>query len=133
LPGLPLPGKIVRPAELYHYGVEGGIAMVTFRIDWGLVDNTNRANLKATRPGQKVNYIAAKDLVLVGNGHKKEHIDIVNHEEMAGMKCTGTIQVHKGDILGLDKGELIVTHARNRAEFQGCLRRITKKKITWAD
>jgi hypothetical protein len=101
--------------------------MAEVHVDLGHVDSTNRANLKATRDGQTVDYIAAKSLVLIGNGHKREHIDAVN-KDLVSFKCSGRITVDKGSML--DAGELIVTGSRNRSEFDTGLRRITKKKIT---
>jgi hypothetical protein len=113
----------------YHCQFEGGLTVGKVRVDFGHVDTTNRANLDKTQNKKTVNYIAAKQLVLVGPGHKQEHIDAVN-KDLVAFKCSGKIQVNKGDILGIDKGELIVSGARNQSEFDSCLRRITKKKIT---
>jgi TATA-box binding protein (TBP) (component of TFIID and TFIIIB) len=95
-------------------------------VDWKDIDFKNKAAFKATKDGKTVNCIAAKGIVLVGAGHKKDHVDAVNNE-FGDMKCSGTIQVDKGGIL--DKGELIVTGAKERHEFENTLRRITKKKI----
>jgi hypothetical protein len=101
--------------------------MATININWSTVDNKNRDNIKATKDGAAVKFIAMKGLVLVGAGHNKEYVDFVNSDDAAGLRCEGSIVVDKGSIL--DKGELTVKGAKNRHEFETTLKRITKKKI----
>lgn len=103
--------------------------MATININWSAVDNKNRDNIKATKDGAAVKYIAMKGLVLVGAGHNKEYVDFVNSDAAAGLRCEGSIVVDKGGIL--DKGELTVKGAKNRSEFETTLKRITKKKINY--
>ena len=103
--------------------------MATININWSAVDNKNRANIKATKDGAAVKYIAMKGLVLVGAGHDKAYVDFVNSDAAAMLRCEGTIVVDKGSIL--DKGELKVKGAMSRSEFETTLKRITKKRITY--
>jgi hypothetical protein len=118
-------GRISSAAVNYHYGFKGGLTVGEPRVDTGHLDNTNRANLKKTRGKNTVKYIAVRGLVLVGDGHKKEHIDMVN-KARKDLQSTGTIRFNR-PILGA--GDLIATGVKDKSEFESYLRRLTEKKI----
>lgn len=88
-------------------------------------DATNIKNLKATQDGGSVAYKHCKQYILIGAGHKKENVDIIDK----GNPGKGVIVVDKGSIL--DKGELTVTGAVNKLEFKEGIARISKKKVTF--
>jgi len=89
------------------------------------IENKNKANLKATPDGGKVDYVSFSGIVLIGKGHKKDYVDAV---KKAPGPNKGQITVDKGSVL--DKGELTITGCRaGRAEFQAALKKFTKKKL----
>jgi hypothetical protein len=91
------------------------------------IETKNKANIKATRDGGTVDYIAFSGIVLIGKDHKAEYVEAVRS---APGPSSGTITVDKGSIL--DRGELTITGCKaGRSEFQTTLKRFTKKKLVF--
>ena len=98
----------------------------SIEIDLAKVTEKNKTNVKATKDGGSVDYIAIKGIVLIGSGHDSAVVTAikkVNHN-------AGKITVDKGSIL--DKGELTVTGCKGgRAEFEGAIKLFSKKKVIY--
>ena len=93
------------------------------------IESINKRNLDQTPNHGQVDYIAAKGLVLIGDGHDPANIQQV--EEAFDVMCRGTITVTKGKLT--DPGELLVSGAKNRFEFETALAQISKKRVRYSD
>ncbi len=95
-------------------------------VDFDKNASINKSNVKATKDGATVDYIALKQIVLIGNGHDNRLVDAIKKVK----HCKGKITVDKGSIL--DKGELKVTGvSSNRREFEDAIKLFSKKKVTY--
>ena len=91
-------------------------------VDFDVVAAKNKTNVKATKDGAMVDYIALKNIVLIGSGHDNALVTAIKKVKHSA----GKITVDKGSIL--DKGELLVTGIKgNRAEFESAIKLFSRE------
>lgn len=91
-------------------------------------DKQNTKNLKALKDGGTLPFIAARHLVLIGDGHKSDVVKLARQN--GADRYAGTITIEKGGFTG--PGKLTATGLKaNRAEFEQAIGRISKKKVVW--
>ena len=97
------------------------------QIDIRHADQTNERNLKNLADGGSIAFQQARQLVLIGAGHKPEHTRLIGAAITTAAQ--GTITIRKGK--GTDPGELVVRGSHDRSEFETAIKRISKKKVTF--
>ena len=85
------------------------------------IDKLNQKNLKKVESGGKIEFLQKVGLVLIGKGHKEEHLALAEDGDK------GTIEVKR--VKGPAAGEVTVKGSRNRREMENAIGRISKKTV----
>jgi hypothetical protein len=96
------------------------------------VNRKSAENLKKTPDGGEVAFKSMKSFVLIGSGHDKNAVDVMNDMQThhSNVCNNGKIKVTKGSWTGTNPGTLEVTGIKSGgAEFKGTLRTYTKKQV----
>jgi len=112
--------------EMPRITIGSGVNKTAVDVDMNAITNRNKSNVKATRDGGTVQYVAIRSLVLIGGGHDANLVTAMR----ANGCSAGNITVDKGSML--DKGELKVTGcSANRSEFDSAIKLFSKKKVLY--
>ena len=101
--------------------------------DYDAVAERNRQNLKDLDDGQSLNFLAARDEILIGDGHPPEYYQAMQEaiDEDASNVFQGTVTVDKGRLK--DPGSLTFTHyPYNRFELEQHIQSFSRKKVRYS-
>ena len=112
------------PAFVEAVQKDKGDALQPLSFDQAAIDQTNEINLKGLKPDENTSFFQRGPILLIGSGHPDKVV------AWAAQGKKGFIEMLARGSLG-STGEMEVSGYEDEAVFKECVRRFSKKKITF--